>query len=171
MYRGVELLRLLQWSAVELAGWAISEAHSAGRDQIHLQAHQRTSAHVLNLRPRYLDDVALCLVLCHACGRGMPAIARWTASRSAQASEPGAELVADTDVDESWAALAAQPVDALFARDEATLRCTVDVMPRRPRKACPMRAMRIVLAFAFTHPEILPCRMSGRGKDRADFVC
>lgn len=108
--RALGLLPLLQWSAVELAGGAISEAHPAGRDQIHLQAHHGPPIHVLESRPRHLDDIALRLVPCYARSRGMPAIQRRVAPRSAQTSEPGAELVADADVDKSRPALLVLPI-------------------------------------------------------------
>lgn len=75
---------------MELAGWAVSEARAAGRDQIYLQTHRRTTVDILKLRPRHLDDIASCLMLYDARSRRMPAIARRTAPRSAQ--PPSLEL-------------------------------------------------------------------------------
>ncbi len=53
---------------MELAGRALSEAHPAGRDQIHLYPHQRTPVQVFELRPGHLDDLASCLMTCDARG-------------------------------------------------------------------------------------------------------
>jgi len=75
---------------MELAGRTLSEARPAGRDQIHLYAHQRTPIQVLEQRPRHLDDVALCLVTRHAGGGRVPPIARWVAARTTQ--PPSREL-------------------------------------------------------------------------------
>jgi hypothetical protein len=54
---------------VELAGWAISEAHAAGGDQIYLQTHERTTVEILKLRPGHLDNIAPRLMLHDARGR------------------------------------------------------------------------------------------------------
>ena len=53
---------------MELACRALSEAHPAGRDQIHLYSHEPTPVQVLEQRPGHLDDIALCLVTCDARG-------------------------------------------------------------------------------------------------------
>lgn len=141
---------------MELAGRAFTEARPAGRDQIHLYAHQRTPVQVLDQRPGHLDDIALCLMTCHTRGGRVPAIARRMAARTTQPSEPRTEPVTDTNIDKRRPTHAAEPVDALFPRDQATLRRRIQMMPRRPRKIPPMRTFRISVALPFRHLRIFP---------------
>jgi hypothetical protein len=53
---------------MELTGGTLSEAHPAGRDQIHLYSHQRTPVKILQHRPGHLDDISLCFMTCNARG-------------------------------------------------------------------------------------------------------
>lgn len=137
---------------MELAGRALVEAHPAGRDQVYLYPHERTPVQVFKHRPGHLDDIALCLMACNARGGRVPAIVGWMAARPPQPSEPGAEPVTDTDVDERGMTFAAEPVDALFPRNPAMLRRGIQEMPRRPRKIRPDRTLRIFVVLLVRHP-------------------
>lgn len=145
---------LLQGLAMELAGRAISEAYPAGCDQIHLYSHQLAPVQVFEHRPGHLDDIALCLMTCNACGCRVPRIVRWTAARPTQPSQARAEPVADTDIDVVGTTLAAKTVNTLFPRDQSMLRRGIQVMPRRPRKVSPMRTLRISMVLPFHHLRI-----------------
>jgi hypothetical protein len=145
---------------MELAGRALSEAHPAGRDQIHLDPHQGTPVQVFEHRPGHLDNLALRLMTCNARGSRVPAIVRWMAARPTQSSEPGAEPITDTDVYESGMTSAAEPIDALFPRDQAILRRSIQVLPRRPRKVLPVWALRISVVLLSRHLKSFPAAQS-----------
>lgn len=150
------VVSLLHGRAVELACGALPEARPAGRDQVHLYPHQRTPVQVFQHGPGRLDDLALCLMSCNARGGRVSAIVRWMAARPAQSSEPRAEPVTDTDVDERGVISAAESVDALFPRDQPMLRRGIQMLPWRPRKAMPVWALRIAVVLLSHHLTSFP---------------
>jgi hypothetical protein len=77
-------------------------------------SHQRTPVQVFEHRPGHFDQVPLYLMSCNACRGGLPAIVGRSGAYPARPSQPGTELVANTDVDKRGVPLAAEPVDALL---------------------------------------------------------
>jgi hypothetical protein len=79
---------LLRRRAVELAGRALPVAGAAGRDEVHLHAHQLAPARIPGACPGHLDHLVAPLERDNAgCGRVTPLIRR-PVPRPAQTSEP-----------------------------------------------------------------------------------
>jgi hypothetical protein len=71
-------------------------------------------------------------------------------------------MAAYSNVGKRRLTLAAEPIDALLPRDQATLCGGIQLVPRRPREVSPMWALRIFADLPSRHLSIFPALQTVR---------